>query len=111
LDEEFKDETLLADLTINYDMGNVLLTSITSYVSRNILVGRDASALSGSVSVDLGFPDVAVSLPSNLRDNTDLTQFTQEVRLTSTHEGPFQWLVGAFYSSVQRDYLQRLPTP
>ncbi|HRO03319.1 MAG TPA: TonB-dependent receptor, partial [Terricaulis sp.] len=111
LDEEFKDETLLADLTINYDMGNVLLTSITSYVSRNILVGRDASALSGSVSVDLGFPDAAVSLPSNLRDNTDLTQFTQEVRLTSTHEGPFQWLVGAFYSSVQRDYLQRLPTP
>ncbi len=111
LDEEFSDETFLSDLSINYDLGNVELTSITSYLHRNILASRDASALTGSVSVDLGFPPAAVVLPSNLRDTTEFSQFTQELRLTSDTDGPFQWLVGAFYSDVERSYRQRLPTP
>lgn len=111
LDEEFRDETLIGDLTVELDLGAMSLTSITSYISRNILVSRDASALSGSVSVDLGFPDAAVLLPSNLRDNTDLNQFSQEVRLASTTEGPFHWLIGAFYTDIERNYAQRLPTP
>ena len=111
LDEEFSDEMFLADLNVTYDFGNVQLTSVTSYVNRSILASRDASALTGSVSVDLGFPNAAVLLPSNLRDTTDLEQFTQEVRLASDYDSPFQWLVGAFYSNVDRFYRQRLPTP
>lgn len=111
LDEEFSDETFLSDLSINYDLGNVELTSITSYLHRNILASRDASALTGSVSVDLGFPPAAVLLPSNLRDTTEFSQFTQELRLASDTDSPFQWLVGAFYSDVERNYRQRLPTP
>ena len=50
-------------------------------------------------------------LPSNLRDTTDLSQVTQEVRLASEGDGRFQWLVGAFFSNVDRKYAQRLPTP
>jgi iron complex outermembrane receptor protein len=111
LDESFSDETLLADLTASVDLGAVTLTSITSYIDRDIRVSRDASSLSGSVSVDLGFPAAAVLLPSNLVDTTDLEQFSQEVRLSSAGDGPFQWLVGAFYSKVDRFYRQRLPTP
>ena len=78
---------------------------------RDILVSRDASALTGSVSVDLGFPPAAIDLPSNLRDSTTLKQFTQELRLASTSAGPFQWVFGGFYAHVDRDYEQRLPTP
>jgi|CXWL01.1.fsa_nt_gi iron complex outermembrane receptor protein len=111
LDEEFSDETFLADVTVEYDMGGVDFTSVTSFVNRNILVSRDASALTGSVTVDLGFATSAVTLPSNLRDTTDIEQFTQEVRLASDSDAPFQWLVGAFYSDVERIYAQRLPTP
>jgi iron complex outermembrane receptor protein len=111
LDEEFSDEMFLADLNVNYDFGNVQLTSVTSYTNRSILASRDASALTGSVSVDLGFPNAAVLLPSNLRDTTDVEQFTQEVRLASDYESRLQWLVGAFYSNVDRFYRQRLPTP
>ncbi|HEX2804142.1 MAG TPA: TonB-dependent receptor [Sphingomicrobium sp.] len=109
--EAFRDETTIADLTASYNFGPVELTSITSYINRDILVSRDASALTGSVSVDLGFPDAGVNLPSNLRDTTKLKQWTQEVRLSSTGEGPLQWLVGGFYSDVDRLYRQRLPTP
>jgi iron complex outermembrane receptor protein len=111
LDEEFKDNTLLADLTATADLGGVDLTSVTSYIDRDILVSRDASALTGSVSVDLGFPAAGVLLPSNLVDTTDLKTFSQEVRLSSSGDGPFQWLIGAFYSDVDRVYAQRLPTP
>jgi len=111
LREGFDDEFLLADLNIAIGLGAVTLTSATSYVDREILVSRDASALTGSVSVDLGFPAAAVVLPSNLRDTTNVKQFTQEVRLSSSYDGPFQWLIGGFYSDVDRSYEQRLPTP
>ena len=120
LREKFKDETLLADLTAAYDFGGVELTSVTSYINRDILVSRDASALTGSVGLSFSGlpagpsgaidPDVA-NLPSNLRDTTDLKQWTQEIRLGSTGSGPLQWLIGGFYSDVDRKYAQRLPTP
>jgi iron complex outermembrane receptor protein len=111
LKEEFKDDTFLADLTASWDFGPAELTSVTSYIDRDILVSRDASALTGSVSVDLGFPDAGVNLPSNLRDTTFLRQWTQELRLASTGTGPLQWLVGVFYTDIDREYHQRLPTP
>jgi|CXWL01.1.fsa_nt_gi outer membrane receptor protein involved in Fe transport len=111
LREAFEDQTMLADVTVGWDLGAVTLTSITSYVDREILVSRDASALTGSVSISIGLANPAVSLPSNLRDTTELQQLTQEVRLSSDGGGPFQWLVGAFYADVERIYAQRLPTP
>jgi iron complex outermembrane receptor protein len=112
LREKFKDDTMVADLTASYDFGPVSLTSITSYIDREILVSRDASALTGSISDDaVGLPDAAVLLPSNLVDTTDLKTWTQELRLGSAGAGPFQWVIGGFYSNVKRDYSQTLPTP
>ena len=111
LREAFEDETLIADLVAEADLGPVILTSVSSYTSRDILVSRDASALTGSVSVDLGYPDAAVILPSNLRDTTDVDSFTQEVRFASDYDGPFEWVFGGFYSNTNRVYAQRLPTP
>jgi iron complex outermembrane receptor protein len=111
LSEDFKDETLIGDITAVWDFGPTELTSITSYTKRDILVSRDASALTGSVSVDLGYPAAAVLLPSNLRDTTKLDQATQELRLSSTGDGAFQWVIGAFYADTERTYTQRLPTP
>ena len=111
LREAFEDETLIADLVAEASLGGVKLTSVTSYTDRKILVSRDASALSGSVSVDLGFPDAGVLLPSNLRDTTDLEGFTQELRLASDNISPLQWVIGGFYSDTDRFYRQRLPTP
>ena len=124
LREEFSDDTLLADVVASVDFGAVELTSVTSYINRDILVSRDASALTGSVTIAplasafLALdPDRSLAiaagadLPSNLRDTTDLSQWTQELRLASTGVGPFQWVVGAFYTDIKREYAQRLPTP
>jgi iron complex outermembrane recepter protein len=111
LDERFADDTMIADVVIQAILGPVQLTSVSSWTNRDIVVSRDASALTGSVSVDLGFPAAGVLLPSNLVDTTDLETLTQELRLASTSDGPFQWLVGAFISDTDRFYRQRLPTP
>ncbi|MEQ9394674.1 TonB-dependent receptor [Haliea sp.] len=111
LDEAFEDDTMIADLVVNWSLDNVDVTYAGSYVDREILASRDASALTGSVSVDLGFPEAAVLIPSNLRDTTDLQQTTHELRLASNADGPFNWVVGGFFSDVEREYAQRLPTP
>ncbi|MCF8475083.1 MAG: TonB-dependent receptor [Emcibacter sp.] len=111
LREGFKDQTLIADLNVEVNFDGFDLTSVSSYTDRDILVSRDASALTGSVSVDLGFPDAAVMLPSNLVDTTKVKQFTQEMRISSNGEGPLQWVGGVFYSNTDRAYKQYLPTP
>lgn len=111
LREGFEDETLIADLNLNIGLGGAKLTSVTSYINRDILVSRDASALTGSVSVDLGYPAAGVLLPSNLVDTTDLETWSQELRIASDNDSRFQWVLGAFYSKVDRVYAQRLPTP
>ena len=120
LDEEFSDETTLADIVFNFGFGSVDLDVVGSFMDRSILVSRDASALTGSVSVDLGYPEDnpspppagdTIALPSNLRDTTELEQTTFEARLSSNTSSAFQWVGGVFWSDVQREYAQRLPTP
>ncbi len=106
--EKFRDKTWLADLVASYDFGPAEITSVSSYVNRDILVSRDASALSDSVFLSFvdGYDGVdpvrTAALANylmtelNLRDTTKLKQFTQELRIASTGTGPFQWVFGGF---------------
>ncbi|MEO1406107.1 MAG: TonB-dependent receptor [Pseudomonadota bacterium] len=111
LEEGFDDETLIADFVAEFDIGPVTLTSVSSFIDRDIVVSRDASALTGSVSLDLAFGEAAAALPSNLIDSTDFQAFTQELRLSSNTDSRLQWLIGGFYHTNDRDYGQFLPTP
>ncbi|MDE0251088.1 MAG: TonB-dependent receptor [Gammaproteobacteria bacterium] len=116
LDEGFEDETLIIDTIVKWDVNDSFdITYTTAHVSRDILASRDASALTGSVNVDPNIPinlsDEDALRPSNLRDTTDLEQVTHELRFSSSSESDLQWLAGVFYSDVERDYSQRLPTP
>ena len=121
LNEAFEDETLLLDNVVKWNPNDrIEATYVASYTKRDLLVSRDSSALAGSVAIEplLRFGLVSrqdlpgmVSLPSNLRDTTELEQMTHEVRVSSTDAGPFQWQAGVFYSNIKRDYSQRLPTP
>jgi iron complex outermembrane receptor protein len=112
LQEKFTDEFLLADLTIEAGLGNHTLTSISSYTDRDILVIRDATQLTGSVTYfNLGGNGAQIRLDSPLYDATKVKVFTQELRVASDYDGSVQWVAGAFYSDIQRDYGQQLPTP
>jgi outer membrane receptor protein involved in Fe transport len=111
LREQFRDQTSIGDVTIEWDMGPVAFTSISSIVNRDILVSRDASALTHSVSIDLGYLPGILLTPSNLKDRTDLEQFSQEARLASDYESSLDWVLGVFFTDIDRNYSQRLPTP
>jgi iron complex outermembrane receptor protein len=108
--EGLEDKFGLADFNVTYDFGPVALTSISSYIDRRVLVLRDATQLTGSVTFDVGGTDAEVRIDSPLYDRTKLGVFSQELRLSSSASEKFEWLVGGFFQDVNRDYGQQLPT-
>jgi iron complex outermembrane recepter protein len=108
IEEPFTDEFLLADLNVRYDFGGLDLTSVTSYTSRDILVVRDAGALTSSITGgSLGLPEEVYTLDAPLNDATTSKVWTQELRLAGGQDR-LRWLVGGFYSGNDRKYDQRL---
>lgn len=86
-EEPFTDDFLLADLNIAYDFGDLALTSITSYTDRDVLVVRDATALTASITGgSLGLPENIYTLDAPLDDATTAQVWTQEVRLAGTRD-------------------------
>ena len=110
LDESFTDEFLLADLNIGYDFGGVALTSVTSYTDRDVLVVRDTTSLTASVTGGtIGLPANVFLIDSPLFDATTAQVLSQEFRLNGGDDN-FNWVGGVFYSDMDRDYGQQLPT-
>ena len=107
--EPFTDKFQLGDLTMKYDFGGVQLTSVTSFTNRSILVVRDATALTGSVTGgSLGLPENIYTLDSPLYDSTQAHGWTQELRFSGgTEKDRFRWVVGGFYSNFDRAYQQK----
>jgi iron complex outermembrane receptor protein len=108
IEEPFSDEFLLADLNLKYDFGGAQLTSITSYTHRDVLVVRDAGALTSSITGgSIGLPPAVYTLDAPLDDATTAKVWTQEVRLSGARN-QVQWVLGGFYSDTRRDYGQSL---
>jgi iron complex outermembrane receptor protein len=109
IDEPTTDDFLLTDLNLKYDFGAVSLTSITSYMYRDIIVVRDAGALTSSITGgSLGLSEPIYTLDSPLDDATTSKVFTQELRLAGGEGDRITWLLGGFFSSNERDYGQSL---
>ncbi|MCA1829212.1 MAG: TonB-dependent receptor [Myxococcales bacterium] len=118
--EPYTDKWYLGDLNINYLFGDFGITSITSYNVRDILVVRDAGALTSSITGgSIGLKEPVYSLNAPLYDATGggdpavpnrkpATTFTQELRLSGTVTR-FRWLLGGFYAHLNREYGQDLP--
>ena len=109
LEERFDDTFKLADITASLDLGAMTLTSVSSHTERNVLVLRDATALTASITGgSIGLPFNVYSLNAPLRDTTKVKLFTQEIRLASNEAEKLDWLVGLFYSDMDRNYGQFL---
>jgi iron complex outermembrane receptor protein len=111
LGEEFNDDFVLGDVTLKYNFGPMVLTSVTSYLDRKIRIIRDTTALTASFTGGTaGFPEPVYTLDSPLYDNTDAGVWTQEIRL-SADSAKLHWLAGLFYSHAERDYGQTVLVP
>jgi iron complex outermembrane receptor protein len=107
--EPTTDKFTLGDVNLGYNFGGSTLTSITSYSNRDILVLRDATALTASITggtIGLGPSVYTINAP--LFDTTKAKGFTEEARLSGSAQ-KFQWVVGGFYADNKRHYGQNLP--
>jgi iron complex outermembrane receptor protein len=89
-------------LTMDYDLENMTLTSVTGVESGEIFSRGDIDGGWGADFLDPGNPDVSgpgtIPYPSESADGIpDLTQVTQEFRLASSYDGPLNFLAGFFY--------------
>jgi iron complex outermembrane recepter protein len=108
IDEPFTDEFVLADLGFTYRFGDLALASVTSYTHRDLLVVRDAGALTSSITGgSIGLPEDIFTLDAPLDDATTAKVWTQELRLSGS-TSRLQWVVGGFFSDTKRDYGQDL---
>jgi iron complex outermembrane receptor protein len=109
IDEPYTDKFWLGDLNVKYNFGNnITLTSVTSYTDRNILVVRDAGALTSSITGgSIGLPESVYTLNSPLDDRTSANSWAEELRL-SGGDSHFNWVGGGFWTDNTRHYTQRL---
>jgi iron complex outermembrane recepter protein len=108
VEEPLTDDFYLGDLNVSYNFGNMVLTSVTSYTYRDILVTRDAGALTSSITFGLlGVPENVYTLDAPLDDSTTGKAWTQEVRLSGGNER-FQWVGGGYYNHADKAYGQNL---
>lgn len=96
--EPYNERFLLGTLNIEYHLGAVDFTSNTARFSRKQTLVQDTTE-GLEYAFGLSFPYLAGPVTFNARDDT--RQFSQEVRLTSSGDSRFKWLVGAFYSNLQ----------
>jgi iron complex outermembrane receptor protein len=106
--EPFSDKFLLTDLNVGYSFGSLTLTSITAYTDRDVLVVRDATALTASITGgSIGLPQNIYTLNAPLDDATQAKVLTQEFRLAGKRDR-LDWVTGIFYNHTKRDYGQSL---
>ncbi|PYR95556.1 MAG: TonB-dependent receptor [Acidobacteria bacterium] len=109
LEEKYTDDFVLSDVDVNYNFGDVALTSITSYTYRDVLVTRDATALTASITGgSIGLPASVYTLNAPLFDATTAKVTTEELRFSGS-KSRFPWVAGGFFSHTNRQYGQNLP--
>ena len=91
-----------ASMKLDYDFGQVTLTSITAYdhadglsrgdIDGGFIIFGPTNAGPGNITGP-GF----IPFPSDTGNEYDTNQFTQEIRLASNGGGAFNWQVGGFY--------------
>lgn len=104
LDTPFSKDIDYFSATLDWDFGAAVFTSATGYSDVQTFLRSDATVPYGEVAnLLLGLPEPGSSYFDN---RLDLQKFTQEFRLTSTGDGPLQWILGAFYSDEDGDNSQ-----
>ena len=91
-DETLKNDNWGGTITVEKDFGDISLLSVTSYQEYDRWQPKESDG-TPSLYVDFLF-------------TSEIWAFSQEVRLTSNYDGPFNWIVGANYG---RDEVAELP--
>jgi iron complex outermembrane receptor protein len=97
--EPVKRKADLFSAELNINLGNIAqLVSTSAYTKQHITSVDDNTDL----LLDLDYGYEAFPQFSSYADNEQrYRQFNQEVRLVSSHGGPFSWVIGGFYNRLK----------
>jgi iron complex outermembrane recepter protein len=79
---------------IKWDLGSVSLETGTSYIDHRLTIDN---VVQSSLAVA---PSVVLPIGIRNASNFATTSFSQEVRLVSNGDGPFNWIVGGLYTNA-----------
>jgi len=114
LQESLDDEFLMVDAVVKYDGDRAAITSVSSVIDRDITVVRDAGQLTTSTLAQptaFNLSGSVLNMDAPLIDQTSLRLFSQEIRINSVEEAPFEYVVGGFYTQSDRNFGQTLFMP
>ncbi|MFC3815178.1 TonB-dependent receptor [Lysobacter sp. GCM10012299] len=102
VDEPFYKDVDFYSATVNWNLGWADFVSATGYSESRSNQRQDSTIQFGGVAdLLLGLPEPG---SSSFDIGLDLDKFTQEFRLVSKENGPFEWMAGVFYT--KEDALQ-----
>lgn len=107
----FDSNMKLYNFTATYDFEFAELVASSSYMDRS---SENRLSLE-YITAKLGASPAALAgidhTQSTLYDGTDITDFSQEIRLASTSGSNLQWIVGGYYNQRDRYFLQDAVIP
>jgi iron complex outermembrane recepter protein len=109
--EPISDEFKMYGLTANYDVGFATLTSASAYYSRTESQTQDTSEPLYSLLPLYGVT-ISQFYPNAFNETDTTRQYSEELRIASAGDGPFQWIAGGFYShfeSIFAEYNASVP--
>jgi len=102
IDESYEDDWTLPSLLLTVDLGWGELLSSAAWQDRDWLQVNDTSGFSAFFGADVIITGY---------NRQDLSEFIQELRLSSKEGGNFDWLVGLFFNDRDHTWRQTFPAP
>jgi len=99
-------EARVTSLTVRHDWDRMGLVSATNHIDNDSSSALDSTnSLRGPISAMTGVT-MGPTEGVGVRSDSSLSQFTQELRLSSSGENRIDWLVGGFYADAETDFVQ-----
>jgi len=103
-DADFNDlESKSAIATLNWDLDEYTLTSVTSYSEYEDHRSQAGASIAGPFPNPSPFPGPFGLLYNFEHVQEDFEQFSQELRITSPSGDSFEWMAGAYYQDIELD--------
>ncbi|MFC4312520.1 TonB-dependent receptor [Steroidobacter flavus] len=99
-------EAKLSSVTIQHDWDWMSLTSATNYLRKDGTTTADTTNSVRTLLSRLANVNIGPTEGTGVRSDSDLSLFTQEVRLASKGENRVDWVAGVFYSNNTSEFPQ-----
>ncbi len=110
----YREDTTRANLTVEYGFDTMTLTSITAWNEREYDYQFDGDNTICDRTACLSFGPPIAGGSSRFATSSEIGKiqdWSQELRLASTTDGPLQWLVGFYHYDTDADAIQRSLAP